>query len=421
MNSIPRLKLPINLTALRSRNYRLFFIGQSLSMIGTFMTQVAIAWLIYQLTGSAFLLGLASFLGQLPTFVLAPLSGVLADRWNRYHLLIWVQVIGMVLSFILTILYELNQLNVILLITLSTLSGLLRGLDVPVRQSFVIDMLESRADLTNAIALNASLINGARLIGPAIAGLLIATVGAGSCFLIDTVSYVIVTFMLLMMTLQPKPPLTTSNHFWKPLKEGFDYVRRSLPIRSILLLLAVMSLMGMPYLTLLPVFAVEVFQGDATTLGFLTAASGLGAFAAGVYLSTRTSILGLGWLIAWSPMVLGISLIAFARCQIFALSLPLMAIAGFSTILQAASSNTLIQSIVDDNKRGRVMSFYAMCFMGMLPFGSLYAGILANQIGAANTVALGGVVCIVGSLMFIKQLPQFWQVLRPLYGDRPSR
>ncbi|MDX2211935.1 MAG: MFS transporter [Oculatellaceae cyanobacterium bins.114] len=411
------LKLPV-LTALRSRNYRLFFIGQSLSMIGTFMTQVAIAWLIYELTGSAFLLGLAGFLGQLPTFVLAPFSGVLADRWNRYHLLIWVQIIGTILSLALTLLYGFDQLNVVLLIILSTLSGLLRGLDVPVRQAFVVEMLESRDDLTNAIALNASLINGARLIGPAIAGILIATIGAGSCFLIDTVSYVAVTAMLLSMQIQPNASAGISHPIWKTLKEGFSYVCRFLPIRSTLLLLALMSFMGMPYLTLLPVFAVEVFQGDATTLGFLTAASGLGAFLAGVYLSTRTTVLGLGKLIAWSPMILGSSLILFAFCPVFWLSLGLMAIAGFSSILQAASSNTLIQTIVDDNKRGRVMSFYAMCFMGTIPFGSLYAGGLANSIGAANTVAIGGVACIVGSIVFVRHLPQVRQVLRPIYSDR---
>ena len=395
-------KSPICLAAFRSRNYRLFFIGQSLSMIGTFMTQVAIAWLIYDFTHSALLLGVAGFLGQFPTFVLAPFSGVLADRWNRHHILIAVQLIGTVVSLILTVLYVLGQLNPVLLIILSTLIGLLRGLDVPVRQAFVIEMLESQDDLVNAIALNASLINGARLIGPAIAGVMIAAVGAGSCFLIDTVSYGIVMVMLLMMQIQPKVRPASSGRIWKNLEEGFRYVCQFSVIRSILLLLALMSFMGMPYLTLLPVFAVEVFGGNAVTLGFLTAASGFGAFLAGIYLSTRTSIAGLDQLIARSPAVLGSSLILFAICKLFWISLLLMAIAGFSSILQAASSNTLIQTIVDDNKRGRVMSFYAMCFMGTIPFGSFFAGISANQIGASSTIAIGGAACVLGSLAFIR-------------------
>lgn len=384
-------------------------------MTGTFMTQIATLWLIYQLTQSAFLLGLAGFLSQLPTFLLAPLSGVFADRWHRHHLLIWVQCIGFTLSAALSLLTLLDRLSIESLLLLSTLAGVLRGLDVPVRQAFVIEMIERREDLTNAIALNASLINGARLIGPAIGGILIAAIGAGSCFLIDTISYVIVTIALLMMRVKSQPIELHSANIWQRLTEGFQYTYNFLPVRCILLLLSLVSLMGLPYLNLLPIFAVEILQGGPETLGFLSAASGIGAFTAAIYLSFRRSILGLGRLIAFCPASLGLSLIAFSLSHVFWFSLLMMAIAGFSSILQAASSNTIIQTIVDDTKRGRVMSFYTMSFMGMIPFGNLIAGSIANQIGAPNTLIVGGSCCVLGSVLFAKQLPLLRQIVRPIY------
>lgn len=408
-------KLGFNLTAFQSRNYRLFFLGQSLSMIGTFMTQIATVWIIYDLTHSALLLGLTGFLGQLPTFLLAPFSGVLADRWHRHRLLIWVQIFGLIISALLTLLTHFDHLSIVALISLSTLSGIMRGLDVPVRQAFVIEMVDRREDLTSAIALNSALINGARLVGPAIAGVLIATIGAGSCFLLDTLSYSVVIVALLMMRIKPQKLDAPTANAWQRLKEGWNYAYHFLPIRSLLLLLALTSLMGLSYLTLLPIFAVEILGGGSETLGFLTAASGIGAFTAGVYLSSRHTVLGLGKLIALCPALLGMSLIAFSQSRILWISLLLMSIAGFSSILQAASTNTVIQTIVDDSKRGRVMSFYAMSFMGMAPFGHFLAGSLANAIGAPNTIIFGGCGCIISSLVFTRQLPHLRQLVRPIY------
>ncbi len=379
------------------------------------MTQIATLWLIYELTQSALLLGLAGFLSQLPTFLLAPFGGVFADRWNRHRLLIGIQAIGCILSVTLSILTLTDRLGIGSLLVLSTLAGVLKGFDVPVRQAFVIEMIERREDLTNAIALNASLVNGAKLIGPATGGVLIATLGASSCFLIDSGSYVIVMMALLMMRVRPKPIERQSANVWQRLKEGLQYTYNFLPVRHILMLLSLVSVMGLSYLNLLPIFAVETLKGGSETLGFLSAASGIGAFIAAVYLSFRSSVVGLGKLIAVCPAVLGVSLIAFSLSHVFWFSLLMMAVAGFSSILQAASSNTIIQTIVDDNKRGRVMSFYAMSFMGMLPFGNLITGSLAHQIGAHHTLIVGGICCIFGSVLFTRQLPRFCQIVRPIY------
>lgn len=369
------------------------------------MTQVAIIWLIYHFTNSALLLGITGFLGQLPTFALAPFSGVLADRWNRHRTLIVIQVMGMVLSIALTVLAFSGLLKIWDIVIVSTLIGLVKGLDVPVRQSFAVEMVEKREHLTNAIALNSSLINGARLIGPAIGGIVIAKAGAGVCFLIDSLSYVAVIYALLAMNIRPLELESQSANVWQKLREGFHYAYTFLPIRSILLLLALSSLMGMSYMTLLPIFAVRILHGGSETLGFLTAASGIGALIACVYLSLRRGIVGLVKFIAVSPAVLGTSLMAFALSKTYWFSLLMLVIVGFSSILQVASSNTMIQTLVEDNKRGRVMSFYTMCFMGMSPFGNLFAGSLAHQIGAANTLVVGGIFCILGSLLFTRQLP----------------
>ncbi|HEY9697877.1 MAG TPA: MFS transporter [Trichocoleus sp.] len=400
-----RLNLKQFLPALQSRNYRLFFMGQLISMAGTFMTQVAIAWLVYQLSGSAMLLGIAGFLGQIPTFLFAPFAGVLADRWNRQRLLVTVQLIGMGLSVILTILTFLNQINIPVLIILYTLIGLMRGLDVPVRQSFVIEVVNKREHLSNAIALNSSLVNAARLVGPAIGGLLIAWAGAGFCFLLDSISYIASTCALLSMTIASKQiTQTQSANFWRNLQDGFRYLSESATIRSILLLLAWVSFVGMSYQSLLPIFAVEVLQGGSETLGFLLAAVGMGALGAAIYCSSRRNIKGLDKLLLISPLILGISLILFSISRVLIVSLLLLVMIGWSSILQAIATNTLLQTFVDDSKRGRVMSFYTMSFMGMAPFGSLFAGNLASLIGAANTLMLSGFLCIGAAVAFRTRL-----------------
>ncbi|MBD1910021.1 MULTISPECIES: MFS transporter [unclassified Leptolyngbya] len=409
-------KRGLNLSAFQSRNYRLFFLGQGLSMTGTFMTQIATVWIIYDLTHSALLLGITGFLGQLPTFLLAPFSGVLADRWNRHRLLILIQLLGLVNSALLTLLNYSNHLSPIALILLSTVAGLMRGLDVPVRQAFVIEMVDRREDLTSAIALNSALINAARLVGPAIAGVLIAAVGAGSCFLLDTLSYgVVIAALMLMQVKEQRSQEGQSANMWQRLREGWNYAYHFLPIRSLLLLLATMSLLGMSYLTLLPIVAVDILGGGSETLGFLTAASGVGALTAAIYLSSRHTVVGLVRLIACCPALLGVSLIVFSQSRILWFSLLLMGVAGFSSILQAASTNTVIQTIVDDSKRGRVMSFYAMSFMGMAPFGHLLLGSLASLIGTPNTLILGGCCCVISSLIFAKQLPHLRQIVYPIY------
>ncbi len=408
-----------NLPALRSRNYRLFFAGQGISLIGTWMTQVATVWLVYQLTNSALMLGIVGFISQIASFFFAPFGGVIVDRWNRRTLLIITQALSMGQSLLLALLTLTGLINIWLIIVLSFLQGLITALDAPARQTFVKDMIERSDDLPSAIALNSSLINGGRLIGPAIAGIVIAAVGAGYCFLIDGISYIAVIGGLLWMRFDRKPPLlkTTMNPL-ESIKEGFIYAYEFLPIRSILLLLVMCSLMVMPYSTLMPIFAMKILQGDANTLGILMAASGVGAFGGAIYLMSRTSVVGLGKVIGYAPVISGIGLIAFSRSDILWLSVLMIIGVGFGSIIQLASSNTLIQTIVEDDKRGRVMSLFTMCFLGMVPFGNLLAGFLANFIGAANTFTINGIVCIVGSYLFTKHLPALRVIVRPIYREK---
>ncbi|MGA7933680.1 MAG: MFS transporter [Kovacikia sp.] len=403
--------------ALRSRNYRLFFFGQGVSLIGNWMTLTATIWLVYHLTNSALMLGIVGFASQFPNFVLTPFAGVLVDRWDRHKTIIVTQVLAMIQSLTLAALALTNNIEIWHLVVLSMGQGCINAFDMPARQAFVVKMVDRKEDLGNAIALNSSIFSGARLIGPAIAGLVIAAVGTGSCFLIDGLSYIAVIAGLLAMRL---PPLTggmpkSTNTILHQLKEGFDYAFGFPPIRSILLLIALVSFVGMPYTTLAPIFAKEVLQGGPETLGFLMAASGLGALIAAVYLSTRPSVLGLTKLIAIAPAIFGVALITFAFSRVLWLSLLAMVLLGMSLIMQHTSGNTILQTIVEEDKRGRVLSFYLMAFISMVTFGNLLAGMLASWIGAPNTLMIGGVLCIVGSLLFIRQLPQMRNHIRPIY------
>ncbi|MEE3718555.1 MFS transporter [Tumidithrix elongata RA019] len=409
----------MDLPAFRSRNYRLYFAGQSLSMTGSFMTQVAILWLIYKATDSALLLGISGFLGQLPVFLLAPVSGILADRYNRKHLMILLQVLGISISIALMIVSFLGWANFWVLLSLGTLSGVLKGLDVPIRHAFVTDIV-NREEMNSAISLNYAFLNTARLLGPAMGGIAIAKVGAGFCFLYDSVSYIAVLVALFAMQIAPRKVESHGKHPWHNLKEGFKYAYAVLPIRTLLLLLALASLLNMSYATLLPIFSVEVFQGDAATMGFLTAASALGAVFACLYLSFRKGIQGLHKLIAFCPASLGVAMIIFSYSHMFWLSVAALTLVGFSSTLQVAASNTVIQHGVEESKRGRVMSFYTMCFMGMSPFGNLILGSSAHAIGAQNTLAIGGMVCIVGSLLFVKFLPAIAQWVQVGLQSHPS-
>jgi MFS family permease len=405
------------LRALESRNYRLFFVGQGLSLIGTWMTQTATIWLVYHLTNSALLLGVVGFAQQIPNFLLTPFAGVFVDRWNRHRTLVITQVLAMIQSLALAALALTGTIQIWQIIVLSVFQGFINAFDMPTRQAFVVEIVEKKENLSNAIALNSSAFSGARLIGPAIAGFVIAAVGTGACFLIDGISYIAVIAGLLAMRLPARSVKLNVNQepIWHKLTEGFAYAFGFAPIRSLLLLIGLVSFMGMPYTVLAPIFASEILHGGPETLGFLMAASGLGALLGAIYLSSRQTVLGLGKIIATAPAVFGLALIVFALSHVLWLSLLAMLFLGASLILQATSSNTILQTIVDEDKRGRVMSFYTVAFISMVTFGNLAAGGLASKIGASNTLVIGGVFCIVGAILFAKQLPALRQLVRPIY------
>jgi MFS family permease len=403
--------------ALRHRNYKLFFGGQSLSLIGTWMTQVASSWLVYRLTNSAWLLGLVSFSGQIPALLLTPFAGVWVDRWDRRNVLKVTQVLAMIESFALAALALSGRVNIWHILGLTMFQGAVNAFDIPARQTFVVEMIEDRADLSNAIALNSSMMNGARLIGPSIAGAIIAVAGEGYCFLIDGISYIAVIASLMLMNTKPGVPRIHENLF-SELKAGWRYIIGFDPIRSILGLIAFVSLFAVPYTVLLPVFASVILHGGPHTFGFLTGATGLGAFISAIVLAMRKSIVGLGKRMAVTSLTFGAGLILFAFSHTVWLSIPLMLLVGFSMMQVMAAGNTILQTIVDEDKRGRVMSFYTLAFIGIAPFGSLIAGALANRIGAPATVIAGGVLCILASAWFFARLENIRKIVRPLYVER---
>jgi len=404
------------LRALAHKNYRLFFAGQSISLIGTWMTRIATAWLVYRLTGSALLLGVVGFAGQIPSFLLAPLAGVLVDRWNRQRLLVITQVLAMFQSLALALLTMTGLIKMWHVIVLSVLQGLINSFDMPARQAFVVEMVEKREDLANAIALNSSMVNAARLLGPSIGGVVIAAVGEGWCFMIDAVSYIAVIASLLAMTISARviQPTKDANVF-QQLREGWSYAAHFAPIRNVLLLLALVSLVGMPYTVLMPVFANDVLHGGPNTLGLLMAASGVGALAGALFLAARKTVLGLGKFIPLMAGAFGAGLIAFSFTRVLWLSLALMVVTGLGFMVQMAVSNTVLQTIVDEDKRGRVMSFYTMAFMGTAPFGSLLAGSVADRIGTPHTLLCGGIGCILGALWFATTISDLRRDVRPIY------
>lgn len=401
--------------ALAYRNYRLFFGGQGLSLIGTWMQQIAMSWLVYRMTNSVFLLGLIGFTGQFPTVIFGSFAGVYADRLNRRNLLIATQTFAMLQAFLLAFLTLTGSVAVWHLIVLSIILGTVNAVDVPVRQSFVIDMVENKSDLGNAIALNSFMFNGARLVGPSIAGLLIAYVGEGVCFLVNGISFFAIILALMAMRTTQKVRQQSSDAVLHELKEGFQYAAGFAPIRYIILLVGLLSLLSMPYIVLMPVFARDILHGGSHTLGFLMGASGIGALAGALYLASRKSVIGLARLITISTCVFGCGLIAFSFSRYLPLSLCLMLVTGFGMILSMASCNTIVQTVVDEDKRGRVMSFYAIAFVGMAPFGSLIGGSIAHNIGAPLTLTLCGVSSIVGAIFFYNRLPEIRKFVRPIY------
>jgi len=403
------------LRALRYRNYRLFFSGQSLSLIGTWMQQVALGWLVYRLTDSAFLLGLVGFSSQIPTFILASVAGVLADRYNKHKIIIITQTLAMIQAFILTFLTLSSTIQIWQILVLSLFSGLINAFDMPTRQSFVIEMVDDRNDLPNAIALNSSMFNAARLIGPTIAGILITAIGEGFCFLVNALSYLTVIAALLMMKIGPPVITKKKEKVLEGLKEGIKYAYNFKPIRALLLLIGLVSLTGMPYTVLMPVFARDILHGDAHTLGFLFGAVGSGALIGAIYLASRKSVLGLGRWIAIATSIFSLGLLFFSFSREIYLSIGLMLFTGFGMMMQMASTNTLLQTLVDDDKRGRIMSLYVMAFMGTAPFGSFMAGTLASTIGAPYTVLSSGIICLIGAIVFYKNLPSLRKHIRPIY------
>ncbi len=404
------------LRALGHRNYRLFFSGQIVSLVGTWMTRVAVSWLVYRLTGSALLLGVVGFAGQIPSFLLAPFAGVLVDRWDRHRLLLITQVLSLLQSLALAVLALSGSISITHVIWLSVFQGVVNAFDMPARQAFVVEMIERREDLPNAIALNSSTVNASRLLGPSLGGVIIAAVGEGWCFLIDAVSYSAVIASLLAMKVARRAGVRAGGaNVLGQLREGFAYAARFAPIRKVLMLLALVSLVGMPYTVLMPVFANEILHGGPNTLGLLMAASGVGALAGAVFLAARRSVLGLGKYVPLTAAAFGAGLVAFSFSRSLWLSLPLMVVTGLGFMVQMAASNTILQTIVDEDKRGRVMSFYTMAFMGTAPFGSLLAGAVAERIGAPHTLLFGGLGCVAGAVWFGLSLPALRRDVRPIY------
>jgi MFS family permease len=400
-------KLPQALRALRHRNYQLFFAGQLISLIGTWMDQVAGSWLVYRLTGSALLLGTVAFANQIPVFLLAPIGGTVADRHNRRTILVITQSCMMVLAFILAGLTLTHRIRVWEIMVLSGLLGVVNAFDIPARQAFLVDMV-SRDDLVNAIALNSSMFNGARVVGPAVAGIVVAAIGEGWCFFANAVSFTAVITGLLMMTID-RPRLSIEGSPLQNVIEGFRFVIQNGPVHALMILLGLVSFTAMPYAVLMPIFAEQILHGGAQTLGLLMGCSGVGALAGALTLAMKKSIRGLGRWVALACGSFGIALVLFSFSRHLWLSALLLVPAGFSVMVQMASSNTLVQSMVPDQLRGRVMAVYSMMFMGMAPFGALLAGSVAHKIGASWTVAMGGIVAGAGAIVFGLR----WPALRP--------
>jgi len=398
---------------LTHRNFQLFFGGQLISLSGTWMQTVAQSWLVYRLTGSSVLLGTVAFASQIPVFLLSPIGGTLADRHNRHRIVITTQISAMLLAAILAVLTLTGRIQVWHIAVMGTLLGVVNAFDIPARQSFLVEMV-GREDLMNAIALNSSMFNGARVIGPAIAGILVAAIGEGWCFLANSVSYLAVIAGLLLMRLPPRhrPDRTAST--LESIVEGFRYARRTGPIRALLLLVGLVSLVGMPYTVLMPVFADAILHGGAKGLGILMGATGLGALFGALTLANRSGLKGLGSWAAAAAAGFGAALVLFSVSRWFWPSAVILIATGFCMMLQMACTNTLLQSMVPDRLRGRVMALYSMMFMGMAPFGALLAGLVASRLGAPITITTGGAVCVIGAGLFASRLPRLRKEAREL-------
>jgi MFS family permease len=420
-NPKPSSKLSYALRALRYRNFRLFFAGQLVSLVGTWMQTVAQAWLIYRLTGSSLLLGTVGFMGQIPVFLFSPLGGIVADRYNRHRVVIATQTASMILALTLAWLTLTGRIAVWHVVVLSALLGFVNAFDIPARQSFIVDMV-GKEDLMNAIALNSSMFNSARMIGPAIAGVLVARIGEGWCFFANGVSYLAVIAGLIMIRLTPAQRQVHRDSPLANILEGVRFARNSSAIRSLLLLLGLSSLVGTPYSVLMPIFAGEILHGGPRGLGILMGAAGIGALLGALTLAARSGLRGLGRWVALACGGFGASLVLFAFSRSFWLSVFFLVPTGYALMVQMGSTNTLVQSMTPDHMRGRVMALYSMMFMGMAPFGALLAGGAAHHFGVQATVAAGGLLCITGAIVYSRWLPAFREEARRLIlAQRNSR
>ena len=405
--------------ALQHRNFRLFFGGQSISLVGTWITRVATSWLIYRLTGSELLLGVAGFVGQIPTLVITPFAGVLVDRMDRRKILLITQAGSLVQSAVLAVLTLSGLVTVTQIIVLQVFQGIINSFDTPARQAFVSEMVADREHLPNAIALNSSMVNGSRVIGPSIGGLLIAAVGEGWCFAVDAVSYLAVIASLLAMRVEPRPRHGAGDtHLLEELRHGWDYVLHSVPIRSVLILVAIVSVTGTPYTVLMPAFAAQVLHGGPNTLGILMAATGVGALSGALYLASRETVRGLVRILMWASLTFGVGLIAFSMTTSLWLACVALAVGSGGLMVTLAGSNTILQTIVEERLRGRVMSFYTMAFFGTVPIGSLIGGVIADRFGSPITVRLSGVVCLLAGAWFASRVAAIRAVVRPIYRER---
>ncbi len=404
--------------ALSHRNYRLWFGGQGTSLIGTWMQMIAMSWLVYRLTNSPFLLSLVTFTGSVPMFLFASIAGTFVDGWNRHKLLIATQTAAMVQAGILAALTLTGHIAIWHIFVLSFSLGVINAFDMPTRQAFVVEMVEDRADLGNAIALNSAMFNGARLVGPSLAGLTVAAFGEGVCFLLNSLSFLAVLLALLAMRLRHKAARRRTSRPFEGLKEGYRYAFGFAPIRYLLLVLVILNFFGMQYVVLMPVFARDILHGGAHTQGFLVAASGVGAFVSAIFLASRKSVVGLERMAFQGLALFGLSVMAFGFSRNFFLSLVLMAFAGVFMMIVLISCNTIIQTIVDEDKRGRVMSFHAMSTVGSMPFGALAAGALASYVGAPYTVFVSSACCVTAACIFGLKLPRLRSMTRPIYVAR---
>lgn len=408
-------KFKVAFRSLQYRNFRLFFGGQGVSLVGTWMHRITMPWLVYHMTGSPLLLGVVSFSGQIPTFILTPLAGVITDRWSKYRVILIAQILSMIQAFILAVLCLSGTVQLWQIIVLAAGLGIVNAFEVPARQSFVIDMVDRKEDLGNAIALNSLIFNGARLIGPSVAGIILAASGEGLCFLINAISYIFVIVSLLMMEKIEKKTKKKETKVLKELAEGWQYTFGYAPIKHLIILLTISSLLGMSYAVLMPVFTKDVLHVGSNAYGFLMGAAGFGALMGAAFLASKESVIKMGRIVPFSAMLFGFSLIGLALSRSIYISMILMLFIGLGMMMQTATSNTILQTITDDDKRGRVMGFYSMAIMGTAPFGSLLAGALAKTIGTPATILIIGIATVSGALYFLKKLPALKLIVHPVY------